>query len=169
MVAAYENKLKSFKEEERQLLLESQRVQNDILAVEKKYKSMLDERDKRNQMLSWCDQQSLVRSTLSSVVENLIKEHRVEARNIRHVICHELCPPTSLHVSEGVSDHHDDGCCVVCMSQEAEEACLPCGHLCLCTECSSTYPLKAGKKLCPLCRMELSSMVRIYKNGSNKL
>jgi hypothetical protein len=47
--------------------------------------------------------------------------------------------------------------CVVCMDSEANYACIPCGHKCLCSnsDCSSL-------KDCPLCRQEITGTYRIY-------
>lgn len=46
--------------------------------------------------------------------------------------------------------------CVICAENERENACIPCGHLCLCNVCS--------KKIlhCPLCRKDVESFIHIY-------
>ena len=46
--------------------------------------------------------------------------------------------------------------CVVCLDAEATHVIVPCGHICLCADC--TNDLKA----CPLCRMPLVQTMRIY-------
>ena len=47
--------------------------------------------------------------------------------------------------------------CVICMDGEANYACIPCGHKCLCSSsaCSSV-------KNCPICRQEITGTLRIY-------
>jgi Zinc finger, C3HC4 type (RING finger) len=53
--------------------------------------------------------------------------------------------------------------CVVCRTQAAERAIIPCGHLCLCDGC--THALVASSstlQYCPLCRGSLLSTLRIY-------
>jgi hypothetical protein len=55
-------------------------------------------------------------------------------------------------------DHQEQAYeCVVCMDSEANYACIPCGHKCLCSnsDCSSL-------KDCPLCRQEITGTYRIY-------
>ena len=49
--------------------------------------------------------------------------------------------------------------CVVCLDQDPEHALLPCGHLCLCTDC-----LKRTQQWdrCPLCESNVEHIVRIY-------
>jgi hypothetical protein len=46
--------------------------------------------------------------------------------------------------------------CVVCLDAEATHVVVPCGHICLCADC--TMDLKA----CPLCRTPLVQTMRIY-------
>eukprot|EP00439_Symbiodinium_sp_Y106_P078035 s270_g16.t2 len=53
----------------------------------------------------------------------------------------------------------DDGMCVVCLERRADTAVVPCGHLCLCQNCVADV---MGQRLCPMCRNEASSTVRIY-------
>jgi hypothetical protein len=49
--------------------------------------------------------------------------------------------------------------CAICLTGDAQYAVLPCGHLCLCTNC-----LQSGvaNKACPLCRSATTSLVRIF-------
>ncbi|CAE7214605.1 FANK1 [Symbiodinium necroappetens] len=58
----------------------------------------------------------------------------------------------------------DDGMCVVCLERRADTAVVPCGHLCLCQNCVADV---MGQKLCPMCRNEASSTVRIYRDGKD--
>ena len=46
--------------------------------------------------------------------------------------------------------------CVICLSEERQVACIPCGHLCSCVVCG--YAIQA----CPMCRKPIESLVRIY-------
>jgi hypothetical protein len=53
--------------------------------------------------------------------------------------------------------------CVVCHTQPAERAIIPCGHLCLCDGCSRTLVASSSTLwYCPLCRGSLLSTLRIY-------
>ena len=47
------------------------------------------------------------------------------------------------------------GECSVCLTEEKQLACMPCGHLCACVPCG--YALKT----CPICRVTISSFIRI--------
>lgn len=50
-----------------------------------------------------------------------------------------------------------DGACCVCLGAPREYACVPCGHLCLCEQCSTQIQL-----CCPMCRTVVRSCIRIY-------
>jgi len=44
--------------------------------------------------------------------------------------------------------------CVVCWASEAAVALLPCGHVCLCCNCSAL-------SICPMCRSDVRSTLRV--------
>jgi hypothetical protein len=46
--------------------------------------------------------------------------------------------------------------CLICLTEERQLACMPCGHLCACVSCG--YALRT----CPICRQKIESFVRIY-------
>jgi len=46
--------------------------------------------------------------------------------------------------------------CIICLTEERQLACMPCGHLCTCVPCG--YALRT----CPICRQQIQSFVRIY-------
>ncbi|CAF3151757.1 unnamed protein product [Rotaria sp. Silwood2] len=47
------------------------------------------------------------------------------------------------------------GECLICLTEEKQLACIPCGHLCACVPCG--YALKS----CPICRQKIQSFMRI--------
>ncbi|NXN14646.1 LRSM1 ligase, partial [Indicator maculatus] len=49
--------------------------------------------------------------------------------------------------------------CVVCMEQETQMIFLPCGHVCCCQSCCQRL------QTCPLCRQEVSQLIRIYHSS----
>lgn len=51
------------------------------------------------------------------------------------------------------------GTCVICMDSNCEEILLPCGHVCMCTECRTDW----GKRntTCPTCRTQISKILPI--------
>jgi hypothetical protein len=46
--------------------------------------------------------------------------------------------------------------CVFCWKEEKRLACIPCGHLVACVNCSQTL------RTCPVCRRSIEAFVRIY-------
>jgi hypothetical protein len=55
--------------------------------------------------------------------------------------------------------------CVVCHDQKPVMAVVPCGHLCLCEGCSSSCMEIYGSRLCPLCRGNMQSTMKIYTSN----
>ncbi|CAF1090246.1 unnamed protein product [Rotaria sordida] len=47
------------------------------------------------------------------------------------------------------------GECFICLTEEKQLACMPCGHLCACVPCG--YALQS----CPICRQKIQSFMRI--------
>lgn len=54
-----------------------------------------------------------------------------------------------------------DGLCVVCLSSERSHAFVPCGHRCVCKECSLSV-MKKSSPTCPLCRSDAVSTLHIF-------
>jgi len=52
----------------------------------------------------------------------------------------------------------EDNLCLICITNEKNMAFIPCGHLCICEECSKKY--KEDK--CIICRKEFSISYKIY-------
>jgi hypothetical protein len=50
------------------------------------------------------------------------------------------------------------GTCVVCMTSRSTHALVPCGHFCLCGECSA----KTMGRGCPICRQRVHTSVKIF-------
>ena len=55
--------------------------------------------------------------------------------------------------------------CVVCMTEEATHACLPCGHKCMCETCASLVLHTTGS--CPMCRKEVTNTIQIFGKRFN--
>jgi len=51
----------------------------------------------------------------------------------------------------------DEGLCVICLDKKADYAIKPCGHLCLCEDCTSAI---GGK--CPICRGGMNGVMKIF-------
>ena len=54
----------------------------------------------------------------------------------------------------------DEPKCVICLEAKRTHAMLPCGHLCLCSDCCAPYLQHSGN--CPVCRAPGSAVYRIY-------
>lgn len=54
--------------------------------------------------------------------------------------------------------------CVLCLSNASQYACMPCGHLCICSDCARGGAAPASLSKCPVCRRALASrqLTRIY-------
>jgi hypothetical protein len=52
--------------------------------------------------------------------------------------------------------------CVVCFDADASFALVPCGHVCLCKNCSTKKALAKLERKCPECRRRTREVVRIY-------
>ena len=82
----------------------------------------------------------------------------------------ELVKELLLTVLEGVRDINAEpsatpqrGTCVVCLDRPSTYAVIPCGHLCLCRDCSAALPAKAP---CPICRARTHRHMRIHDVGA---
>lgn len=54
----------------------------------------------------------------------------------------------------------DEHICVVCQTEKASHATIPCGHRCLCDECQRHMISKP----CPMCRQTVEKIIRIFDN-----
>jgi hypothetical protein len=64
---------------------------------------------------------------------------------------------TATYTNERFDDRDYVSCCI-CLDDEASYAMIPCGHLCLCGECSTNITLDE----CPICRESVTSTMKIY-------
>ena len=51
-----------------------------------------------------------------------------------------------------------DSFCVVCLDSEATHAMVPCGHLCVCSDCGDPTRLYN----CPMCRGRIERIMKIF-------
>ena len=50
--------------------------------------------------------------------------------------------------------------CVICLQNECGVVVVPCGHLCMCVDCSVHFTVNKDK--CPMCREGISNMMKVY-------
>jgi len=57
--------------------------------------------------------------------------------------------------------------CSICLENEKTYACIPCGHMCLCALCAEDLSKKKmhGQNItrCPICRLKVDNISRIYQ------
>lgn len=56
--------------------------------------------------------------------------------------------------------NHRRGICIICMTNRSAHALVPCGHFCMCGECTDKS-MKRGIK-CPLCRQRVTGSMKIF-------
>ena len=65
--------------------------------------------------------------------------------------------------NDGRSDTNNRSTCVICHDEVAIMAVSPCGHVCLCNNCADVcMGGHTAQRKCPLCRGNMSSVLRIY-------
>lgn len=69
--------------------------------------------------------------------------------------------------SKDQESSEDENICVICYESDRDIVCLPCQHMCMCSLCEQI--LRKEKQmdrpfLCPICRGEINSILKIYKS-----
>jgi hypothetical protein len=77
-------------------------------------------------------------------------------------------PDLSRFEDVSLADDADDSTsCCICFLNEKRIALVPCGHVCLCGACASTYTKSETSKIngvaCPICKTMASTAIVIYK------
>jgi len=49
-------------------------------------------------------------------------------------------------------------CCVICLTKGNSHACIPCGHKCLCRDCSGDLI----HQRCPICNIQTTLIIQIF-------
>jgi len=62
------------------------------------------------------------------------------------------------HARRASGDPDEDDTCVVCMEKPKTHLLVPCGHKCLCEDCS-----KKDLKDCPICRKAILQTLKVYQ------
>lgn len=72
-----------------------------------------------------------------------------------------LLSATHTDPDESNSSCRKESSCVICLHSKREYAFVPCGHLCVCWDCSISVANLDGR--CPLCRVNATHVMRIFK------
>ena len=65
-------------------------------------------------------------------------------------------PPDEPELPKPASTEPANTECAICLDDNAEYAAVPCGHRCLCADCSKTV------SQCPVCRTKMSAVLRVF-------
>ncbi len=55
----------------------------------------------------------------------------------------------------------DAGVCSVCRDAQKDWACIPCGHLAMCKDCSARVKRLTGQ--CPICSQRIKQVMQVYR------
>ena len=122
---------------------------------------------------------------LGPLMTNVLNECLSEIRTVLYQHCREdwlTCLPSCLDPSLGLHHtkcpHHPDrvaarpsdpppkGACSICLSAPSTHAMVPCGHLCMCLECSlALRRVPSAANHCPICRTASTQVLQIHDTG----
>lgn len=75
----------------------------------------------------------------------------------------EFTSASSLSWGDDISDKEPNRHCVICFEGKPSHAFIPCGHLCICTGCTTEYnACPTGNARCPLCRETAMYITKIF-------
>ncbi|CAF1173065.1 unnamed protein product [Adineta steineri] len=120
----------------------------NIIIPSMKMKSV---REKEQTQTPTSEQSNLSSSTIST--EDLSTESQINTKDITTstTSTNEIKKMNSEDSSSSSSN-----LCVLCLTEEKQIACIPCGHLATCVPCGHSL------RTCPICRKEIKAFIRIY-------
>ena len=162
-----------------QMLLESVKTKSKSRAKSKNKKNVMKELNKINELdkevISYdnvkkegaLDKAEFTRDEfeMSTAIRNSLRSYNKEIETFnqfqqlsleRSVECAKTSCVTKNKKNKQKKIPHKE--CVICMSVLENKACIPCGHMCVCIDCSQQIE---GKE-CPICREHVTSTVRIF-------
>ena len=99
-----------------------------------------------------------IRGKYLSLWENQeLQEIGLKSKVCRSIVLQEIKRIVSKHPNKSGSD--ESKLCNICFDNERTKILVPCGHACLCKECSQRYDRSHG---CPLCRQYISQIIDFY-------
>ncbi|CAK8693020.1 unnamed protein product [Clavelina lepadiformis] len=105
-------------------------------------------------------EQDIVSSKKQFVLENRNNERRDDNdKNEGPMDTENLAfPQSSDKTEERLETLKKDALCKVCLDRNSECVFSPCHHLCCCLQCASAL------KFCPICRVELKKIIKVYRS-----
>ena len=106
---------------------------------------------------NWNDFKKKLISTFNCFKKNNISEKEKENSVIGDIDKNiEIIPNSKETFRNNESSEH---LCLMCMTNPPEVILVPCGHKCLCNECSEQYKSSGKMKNCPYCREKIKSVL----------
>ena len=106
----------------------------------------------------WAAHKEMVRSVQRERLEKY-KAEAAAAKEVADKIAREIEEKEHKQQEKEVEEEADDEC-VICMNGQVTHVNVPCGHFAYCADC---VPKKPDK--CPMCRMPLTQVMKVYKRG----
>jgi hypothetical protein len=110
----------------------------------------------------------------NSIPRRIAHDQRTEAKRRRLTLAHRSHrssqvehrskrPKEAVHLSEPKkSVELQSDSCVVCLSRPKSHAFVPCGHECVCGQCSEAL-IRSGAGKCPICRTDVAMAMKIFR------
>ena len=163
-------------------LLESHQITNPIIGepieITKDNKKIIEtnrnnskKQEQRDQLIKEIEQKKQIELLAKKDAEERYKEEQIQhyrqLEQIKLKLDADKLRLEQLHIEMMTriqknieQNKHNE--CVICTDKPAEMALVPCGHKNICQECVLEYMEKYSHKGCPLCRMHIQSVVKIY-------
>jgi hypothetical protein len=126
-------------------------------------------KEERKEKEEWMALTTTLRRGLTNRIESLIKEKEKleqEKENEEKKRAEEKAQELKRKAEEEKKKEEEDAkkkadapeCCVCLTDSQVDHACIPCGHICLCHDCSLVFKGTA----CPKCRAAVSKVQRLF-------
>ena len=90
----------------------------------------------------------------------LINGMPFELKTIYGMVAEDGAEEGETHVD--VKDDGENTECLVCLDNKKDTVIMPCGHLCVCSECGPS--LVKNKHTCPICRSHIQNLIPLKKH-----
>ncbi|GFH43913.1 hypothetical protein CTEN210_00387 [Chaetoceros tenuissimus] len=105
-------------------------------------------------------EEALIKRVTDEANDIVDAERNIEKRKQSLKQSLEMIPESARPKISTECENLSKNVCVVCQHEDASMVIVPCGHACLCGECSMS--VINNSKQCPLCRAAIREIIRIY-------
>eukprot|EP00960_Hanusia_phi_P070684 767365-Hanusia_phi.AAC.3 len=140
-------------------ILNDQEIQRIVSSIEGEGSSLKNksQRRKANKSKNACERRSQTGTTQEEAVVS--DEGQIPEEEMGRLSTDDGAAKTAAKPKPGIREESENEC-VICLSELATHAYVPCGHLCVCASCGERYKLK-----CPFCNRECAACIRIWKSN----